>query len=336
MTGLLEEAERKAVTLCSSWATGEQLQRIEQAIIVAFHGLEVSKPELALSTEVLPPYEEYLKQFLAIKLVKGLSPKTLTYYKLVIRSFFSKCDKPVSKVTTNDIRVYLAIREMQEHASKCTLNNERRVFRSFFGTLANEGLIAEDPARRIDQIKEPKRIKKPFTELELEQIRDAVSKLGKGKEQARNMAIIEVLYSTGCRVSELCGMNRNAIQDDRITVVGKGNKERVCYLNTRALMALSKYFATRGDSNIAMFVTKYGRISTGMVERMVRELGKLAGIENCHPHRFRRTAATIALRRGMPIEQVSQMLGHAELTTTQIYAITSEDDVHASHQKYLS
>lgn len=334
---LLEDAKRKVVMLCQTWASDEQIRQISNALTVAFSGIQLSKQETALSTEVLTPNEEYLKQFLAIKIVKGLSRKTLSYYNYVVRRFFDASGKLVNQVTTNDIRVYLAMREMRDGVSKVTLNNERRCLRSFFTTLSDEELIGQNPAGRVDNIKEPKRVKKAFTEMELERIRNAAGRCEKSKlNQLRDVAIIEVLYSTGCRVSELCGMNRADIAGDCVTVIGKGNKERICYLNSRALMALENYLSARGDTDPWIFAGKCGRLRSGRVERIVKEIGTLAGVENCHPHRFRRTAATIALRRGMPIEQVSKMLGHSQITTTQIYAITEESDVYASHQKYLA
>lgn len=336
---LLEEAKRNVLTMCASWATGEQLRQIDQALTISFQELNVTREETALSTDVLPANDEYLKQFLAIKLVKGLSKRTLDYYRDTVHMFFRKCYKPISTVTTNDIRLYLAMREVQDHVSKTTQNNELRNLRSFFTTIADEGLISDNPTHRVERIKEPKRLKQPFSELELEQIRVAATKYGREREQARNIAIIEVLFSTGCRVSELCGMDRADIVDDRVTVIGKGNKERVCYLNPRALMALKNHLEKRNDNDPWLFgrcCTPSQRLKPSGVEIIVRGIGALAGVADCHPHRFRRTAATIALRRGMPIEQVSKLLGHSSLSTTQIYAITSEADVHASHQKYLS
>lgn len=332
MDDLKQKITRDILSRCSTWATPEQRQMIEAAVVLALAEVKVEKEETALSTEFADSNDKYLNQFLAIKMIKGLSENTLIAYRNEVRNFLAFINKPVPTITTNDIRVYLAKKKMHDGCSNTTIDNSRRFLRSFFDTMWKEHVISENPAAMIEMVKKEKQVKKPFTEEDLEAIRDAC-------ENERDRALVEVLYSTGCRVAEVSGMNWSNLKDDEITVLGKGNKERVAYLNVKAKRALQKYKATRTDSNDAMFVSMdkpFVRLGKGAIESRIRELGQRAGVQNCHPHRFRRTAATVALNRGMPIDQVSKMLGHESLNTTQIYAKTNTDDVQHNHRKYLT
>lgn len=333
---LKEEFVQKVCMACGKFLSAEQCQRIEKILLINMGNLTLTKEELALSTEVVKPAEEYIRLFLAIKMVKGLSKRTLDYYEQILRKFFQDVNKPVAQITSNDIRVYLAVREMKDGVSKVTLSNELRVFRTFFSTIAAEEVIEKNPTAKIDSVKVPKRVKEPFSEMEVELIRQ-------GCTSKRDLAIIETLYSTACRVSELCGMNRDDINVDQIKVFGKGSKERICYLTPRAQLAIRNYLEERTDDDPALFIRERllkggasNRLNPSGVEIIVREIGKSVGIEKCHPHRFRRTAATSALRHGMPIEKVSKMLGHEQLTTTQIYAITEESEMRNAHKKYMA
>lgn len=343
---LKEELVRTVLVACDSWPS-HQKEQIDTALRIALHGLMLSKEETALSTEVHRPNEDYLKQFLAVKMVKGLSEKSLKLYANTVQRLFVYIDKPVPEMTANDIRYYLALRKSRDEISNVTLDSELRNLRSFFTTLHVEEMIPRNPTAKIDKVKSEKRTKEPFTELDVERLRVAAmnprSSLTNGK---RNLAIVETLYSTGCRVSELVNIKRKDVETEQVKVLGKGNKERYVYLNPRAQIAIETYLASRTDHFEWLFpgsdyeskgkVLLDKPIDKGTVEGMIRKLGKQAGIKNCHPHRFRRTAATIALRRGMPIEQVSRMLGHESITTTQIYAITADEDVQNSHRKYLT
>lgn len=342
-----DEVVRKILSACVSWMDDQERQKLENTLRMALYRLTLSKEETALSTEVRTPNEDYLKQFLAIKMVKGLSPKSLKLYTGTVCRLFRYVDKPVADMTSNDIRCYLAIRKTRDGVTNTTLNNELLHLRSFFTTLHTEEIIPHNPTTKIDRIKVEKKQKEPFSELEVELLRRAALTPKTSLENPkRNLAIIEVLYSTGCRVGELVTIKRSAIVGERVKVLGKGNKERFVYLNPRALVAINDYLTSRMDTFDWLFpggefADKSGKVvdkplDAGTVESMIRNLGKRAGVENCHPHRFRRTAATIALRRGMPIEQVSRMLGHESLSTTQIYAITDDDDVQNSHRKYLT
>lgn len=342
-----DEIVRNVLAVCNSWATDKERAQLDSALRMALYGLTVTKEEMALSTEVKRPNEDYLKQFLAIKMVKGLSENSLRHYTHTINKFFSYVDKTVPDMTANDVRYYLAIRKTRDGISNTTLNNELLNLRSFFTTLHAEEIIPRNPTAKIDAIKKEKRVKEPFTEIEVERLRvAAMNPRTSNANPKRNLAIIETLYSTGCRVSELVNIKIKDIASGQIKVIGKGNKERYVYLNPRAQIAIENYLATRTDNFEWLFpggnMIDKGRtledhpLEKGTVESIIRKIGKRAGIENCHPHRFRRTAATIALRRGMPIEQVSRMLGHESLSTTQIYAITADEDVQNSHRKYLT
>ncbi len=331
MEDLKQKITRDILSRCSTWATPEQRQLIESAVILALAEVRVEREETALSTEFAESNESYVRTFITIKAIKGLSQKTLKSYMYDINRFLDFIQKPVPTITTNDVRYYLAKR-MQDGCTNVTVDNTRRYLKSFFETLHKEKLIQDNPVSYIDEIKKEKKVKEPFSENDMEALREAC-------ESERDRAIVEVLFSTCCRVGELVAMNRGKIKEDSIVVHGKGNKDRTVYLNAKAKRAIEKYLATRKDTNEALFVTlrePFGRLTEGNVERLIRNIGERAGVKNCHPHRFRRTAATVALNRGMPIDQVSQMLGHEKLTTTQIYAKTSTEDVRMSHKKYLT
>lgn len=274
--------------------------------------------------------QKVIQMFIITKKVEGCTESTIHYYMGSLKRFFNEINQSLEEITADHIRYYLAIRSTRDKLSKTSQDNELRVLKSFFKWCSGEEYIERNPTENIKAVKKEKRIKRPFSETELELIRGKT-------ENKRDKAIVEVLYSTGVRVSELCRMNINDIVNDEIIVFGKGEKERTVYLNARAKIAISEYLKTRTDNETALFVgerTKK-RLNKGGVERMIRELGKSAGVSNCHPHRFRRTAGTIALNRGMPLEQVQQMLGHEDIATTTIYARSEERNVKASHRKYV-
>ena len=311
-----------------------QLQ-IETIIWNALYDIDIQKKCNALSTNIENPNEWYMKRFIALKMLKGLSRKSLLHYAADIRHFFSYITKSVPDVDHNDIRFFLA-KKASEGCSQTTLNNYIRSLSSFFTTLETEEMIQNNPTKRIQPIKEPKKIKKPFTDEEVERLRDAFS------GDLRESAILEVFLSTGCRVGEVVTMDRKNLDGNKIVVTGKGNKQRVVFLNAKAKYALNKYLKSRNDDLDALFVGKrhnskktFDRLQGGQIENIFREKGREVGIEKCHPHRFRRTAATTALKNGMPIEQVSLMLGHENLSTTQIYARSDISDVEAAHKKFV-
>lgn len=284
---------------------------------------------------------EIIQRYFIAKATAGLSKKSLVLYKTVLDRAFSKIGKHLKDITSDDIRAYLTSQKMGG-ACNITIDNERRVLNTFFNWTVIEEYIPKNPVIKIEKIRTEKVIKKPFTEEELEKLRITA-------KYDRDKAIIEFLYSTGCRVSEMVQLNRHDINwDEReVTVIGKGNKERRVFLSSRCIIILKKYLDSRKDSHPALFVTHYdhwrgdyyknkvARLKISGVEIMVRTVGEKAGIPKAHPHRIRRTAATFALRRGMPIEQVSKMLGHEDLKTTTIYANSTMDDVKMAHDKYL-
>ncbi len=274
--------------------------------------------------------QKAIQMFIVTKKVEGCTENTIHYYMGTLRRFFNEINQRLEEITPDQIRYYLAIRSARDKLSKTSQDNELRVLKSFFRWCSGEEYIERNPTENIKAVKKEKRIKRPFSEMELELIREKAG-------NKRDRAIVEVLYSTGVRVSELCGMDIKDIVNDEIVVFGKGEKERTVYLNARAKIAISEYLKTRTDNETALFVgerTKK-RLNKGGIERMIRELGKSTGVPNCHPHRFRRTAGTIALNRGMPLEQVQQMLGHEDIATTTIYARSEERNVKASHGKYV-
>lgn len=279
-------------------------------------------------------------RYFVAKQAIGLSPNSLNQYRKTLSDFLATVQKHIKDITTEDVRLYITRKKMSG-AGACYQNNIRLCLSSFFSFLHEEGLISLNPISRIKKIRQPKVVKEPFTEQEVEQMRNATDNL-------RDKAIIDFLFSTGCRVSEMTGVDKSDVDWDkgRVLVKGKGSKFRWVYLNARASVSLKAYLDSRTDSAMALFVGKSGsrkdpdknpaRLAKSGVEVMVRTLGKSLGIEKVHPHRFRRTAATVALRRGMPIEQVSKILGHASLNTTTIYANSTQDDLAIAHRKYLS
>lgn len=278
--------------------------------------------------------EEAFRMFLVAKNIQGCTKRTLNYYRITIKAFLQFLNnKPVNQITTNDIRYYLAAKKERDGNNDTSINNIRRVLSSFFGWLLEEEYIQKNPIVKIKGIRAEKRVKKPFSEIELEKLRYGAA------EDLRLTALLEVLLSTGCRISEVSGMNREDLENDEIVVYGKGKKERTVYLNAKAKMALERYLATRTDTEKPMFVSQdepHNRLLRNGMGLNIRELGKKCGVKDTHPHRFRRTAATLALNRGMPIEQVQIMLGHENIETTTLYAISSQETVKASHKKYVT
>lgn len=299
--------------------------------------LILSNYKILPQTKELAAYEgEYdekmLEMFFVSKKVAGLSDNSLHYYSTVIKEFKSKCPKPFALVSSADIRLFLAKKEIYDHNSPTTLNNLRRVLRSLFAFMANEEYIKKNPVAKIENIKESKRLKKPFTEIEIEKMRSILS-------NSRDEAIIECLLSTGCRVSELCSIDVEDVNfmSKEIPVIGKGNKERTVFLNAKATFALKKYINDYQIDSGPLFISKKGhhRLTKSGVESLIKKVGQKAHIKNCHPHRFRRTMASLALNRGMPIDQVSKLLGHEDVKTTSIYAITDKESLKEGHRKYV-
>jgi len=299
---------------------------------------------------------EYLiKRFLVAKTVKGCSQKTIRMYRQGLQYILPRIGKTVDDITAEDIRYYLAVRQGRDHVSKVTADNELRILRTFYQYLVSEELVKKNPTVKVDRIKCDRKRKEALTDIEIEKIRMAAV-------SERERAVIETLLSTGCRVSELVGIQLNEIDGNKVLIHGKGAKERYCYLTAKAMLSIEVYLKERKDTNPYLFpggttdlvtkgkagrntndswwknpnnVTKNTHLDNGTIEQMMRRIAKRAGVERANPHKFRRTCATMALRRGMPIEQVSRMLGHEELTTTQIYLDLTEDELAQAHKKYV-
>ena len=313
--------------------TEEEKKKIENALIIALNDYDIQQKDAnatALTTTFEMPNEWYVKQFLAIKMVKGLSNNTLRSYNGYLHRFFSTCQKPVKDITANEIRFFLAT--LQQLTSDVNAVNCYHALSSFFQTLFAEELLPKNPVAKIDVPKMAKKVKKPFTDTEVEKMRRrAVS-------DKRLSALLEFMLSTGCRVSEVSHAKISDINDDTVKVLGKGNKERIVYLTTRAKVALHEYFETRTDDTDSIFVSQdapYSPLEKSGIEHIVREFGRELGIDNVHPHRFRRTMATSALRNGMPIEQVCKLLGHESIETTRIYAKSEQSDLEYAHKRFV-
>lgn len=299
------------------------------------HQYTISKTETALSTEFAEDNETYIRRFLVLKRVKGLSDRSLRAYEQTIRTFLDFSGKPVQRVTTDDIRYFLAVKR-RDGISGTTADNYLRNLRTFFATMHAEDIIQRNPCAKIDAIKRDTQPEDPFTEEEMEDIREACLSLGTPMEQLRASALVEVLYSTGCRISEVAGMAREPGARSTF-VIGKGSKLREVYFSARCVSALSRYYSARTDDCKSMFVSirKCEPLTKDGLAAIVREVGDLSVVDGVHPHRFRHTTATTALRKGMPIDQVRVMLGHEDLKTTQIYATTDKDQVRDSHRRYM-
>ena len=316
--------------------TPDNMEILRTALCIALMGVVVTPENKKVPDELVAlddnvntrPY----MMFFVSKKIEGLSEKTLVYYRMEINAFLQFCIKPLQSVTTDDLRYFLATRG---NISNVTLDNKRRILNSFFSWLHCEEYITKNPMARLKVIRQEKRVKKPFSEHEIECLRDACDNI-------RETAILDLLLSTGMRVGELHLLNRSSVDFARgeLTVFGKGAKERVCYLNPKASKHLADYLASRTDKDDALIVPANNggnrRLGITGLEKVVRDIGVRAGVKDVHPHRFRRTAATIAINRGMPVEQVQQMLGHEQIATTMRYAIVALENVKVAHAKYLS
>lgn len=281
-------------------------------------------------TSDIAAYKQY---FVSMKL-RGLSPGTINLAMRTIDKFNRWVRVSFNDVTTNDIRLYIANREMNDHLSSATLDRERGAICRFFKWLFEEEYIARDPGRRVEKIKVEKRLKKAFTPVEIELMRNACRK-------PKEKATYELLLSTGCRVTELTMLAMENYDQSRgtITVVGKGNKERVVFVNARAKVAIDNYLVIKPHSEGPILCGLHG-VGTAMtsngIQKMVKEIGKRAGVTHVHPHKFRRTAATLALKRGMSLNDVRRFLGHTDVDTTLQYIDTSGSDLKLEHEKYVA
>ena len=277
--------------------------------------------------------DELIGKFIAAKRIEGCSEKTLKYYQTTIETMVSAVSKSVRHILTEDLRSYLTEYQSKNGSSRVTIDNIRRILSSFFSWLEDEDYIIKSPVRRIHKVKTASSIKETYSDEDLEKMRDNC-------EELRDLAMIDMLASTGMRVGEMVLLNRDDINfaERECVVFGKGDKERIVYFDARAKLHLQEYLDSRTDDNPALFVTlraPHERIQIGGIELRLREMGKRLDIPKVHPHKFRRTLATMAIDKGMPIEQLQQLLGHKRIDTTLQYAMVKQSNVKAAHKKYI-
>ncbi|AQU03383.1 integrase [Dehalococcoides mccartyi] len=316
----------------ASMLNATQLEELRRVLTHELHGVEIMKKKASEPTEV-KENGGLLDVFIAAKRVEGCSEKSLKYYDSTVRQMLDSVGKPAREISTDDLRGYLANFQKERGSSKVTIDNVRRIFSSFFGWLEDEDYILKSPVRRIHKIKTDKPIKETFSDESLELLRDAC-------EEIRDLAMVDLLASTGMRVGELVGLNREDMNfyERECVVFGKGGSERVVYFDARTKIHLLNYLNSREDNNPALFLSltlPHERLLIGGVETRLREIGKRADMQRVHPHKFRRTLATRAIDKGMPIEQVQRLLGHVKIDTTMHYAMVNQANVKNSHRKYI-
>lgn len=307
-------------------AQSKRLQEVLQHTLVNYEVIEDTGK--AKESE-----QDFVELFLSAKRIEGCSDKSLKYYKSTIIAMLISLDKNVKYIVTDDIRGYLTEYQQKNGLSKVTIDNIRRILSSFFSWLEDEDYILKNPVRRIHKVKTGTNIKETYSDEALELMRDNCTEL-------RDLAMIDMLASTGMRVSEMVLLNRNDIDfnERECIVFGKGSKERVVYFDARTKIHLQNYLNSRKDNNEALFVSlkaPYERLQIGGIETRLREFGKQLGLNKVHPHKFRRTLATMAIDKGMPIEQLQQLLGHRKIDTTLQYAMVKQSNVKIAHRKYI-
>ena len=323
---LINEIEQAMLNVLDN----EQLGQLRKVLNYTFRNVCVTEKE-PLNAE--GNNQALIENFIAAKKVEGCSDKSISYYKSTIINALKKIEKEVVHVTTDDLRGYLNDYQAESGASKVTVDNIRRILSSFFSWLEEENYIVKSPVRRIHKVKVGKTVKETYTDEALEQMRDHCS-------NARDLALIDLLASTGMRVGELVKLNRSDIdyQNRECIVTGKGDKQRKVYFDARTKIHLQKYVNGRTDTNEALFVSllaPYNRLQISGVEIRLRQLGHELNIPKVHPHKFRRTLATMAIDKGMPIEQVQHLLGHQSLDTTLQYAMVNQNNVKLSHHRFI-
>lgn len=307
-------------------AQSEKLQEVLQFALTSYEVTENKGNEKE-------PEQNFIELFLAAKKIEGCSEKSLKYYKATIIAMLTGVDKDVKHIVTDDIRSYLTKYQEKNKSGKVTIDNIRRILSSFFSWLEDEDYILKSPVRRIHKVKTGTNIKETYSDEALELMRDNCTEL-------RDLAMIDMLASTGIRVAEMVLLNRSDIDfnERECVVFGKGNKERVVYFDARTKIYLQNYLRSRVDDNPALFVilkSPYNRLKIGGIEVRLREFGKQLGLQKVHPHKFRRTLATMAIDKGMPIEQLQQLLGHKKIDTTLQYAMVKQSNVKIAHRKYI-
>ena len=310
----------------------EQLEELRRVLTNAFYGVDITEKEAIEPTDATDN-GGMLDVFIAAKRIEGCSDKSLKYYTFTVRQMLNSIGKHFREISTDDLRGYLANYQKDRGSSKVTIDNMRRIFSSFFGWLEDEDYILKSPVRRIHKIKTDKPIKETISDEGLELLRDAC-------DEIRDLAIVDLLASSGMRVGELVNLNRGDMNfhERECVVLGKGGSERMVYFDARTKIHLLNYLESRDDNNPALFVSlnqPYERLLVGGVETRLRKIGKRADLKKVHPHKFRRTLATRAIDKGMPIEQVQRLLGHVKIDTTMHYAMVNQSNVKNSHRKFI-
>lgn len=305
-----------------------QAEKLQDILLHTLWKYEIS----AIDTE-REDEQDFVELFLAAKRIEGCSEKSLKYYEATITAMLSSLDKGVKEVVTDDIRGYLTRYQMNKQSSRVTIDNIRRILSSFFSWLEDEDYILKSPVRRIHKVKTVSNIKETYSDETLELMRDSCSEI-------RDLALIDILASTGMRIGELVLLNRNDINfnERECVVFGKGDKERMVYFDARTKLHLQAYLHSREDTNVALFVSlksPYTRLTIGGIESRLRTMGRKLGLDKVHPHKFRRTLATMAIDKGMPIEQLQRLLGHQRIDTTLQYAMVKQSNVKIAHRKYI-
>lgn len=303
-----------------------QLKRLQEVMLKHLVEREPRKRKIS--------NKEYLAKFLEAKKMEGCSERTIKYYKVTVEQLLNKIIRPIRRVTTEEMRKYLVDYQKINNCGKTTVDNIRRNISSFFSWLEEEDYILKSPMRRIHKIRAEKLVKNVITDEDIEKLRDGCTCL-------RDVAMIDLLYSTGIRVGELVRLNRSDINfsERECVVFGKGDKERKVYFDAKSKVHLINYLNTRKDDNPALFVSldkPNDRLKISGVEIRLRQLGRKLNLDRVHPHKFRRSMATRAIDKGMPIEQVQKILGHSQIDTTMQYASVNQNNVKAAHRKYIS
>lgn len=321
--------EEKLVNILNEMAeylSVPQMKKLQEVLLDNLSNTSAQKENIENS--------EYLKLFLDAKRIEGCSERTLQYYKVTVEQMLKRISTPIRKMTTDEIRTYLVEYQQRGGCSKVTIDNIRRNISSFFSWLEEEDYILKSPMRRIHKIKTKTVVKEVISDENMEKMRDAC-------DEMRDLAIIDMLYSTGIRVGELVRLNIEDVNMEQreCVVFGKGDKERRVYFDAKAKIHLMEYLASRTDNNPALFVSldgRHKRLEISGVEIRLRQLGRKLSLDRIHPHKFRRTMATRAIDKGMPIEQVQKILGHSQIDTTMQYAIVNQNNVKNSHQRYIA
>ena len=322
---VIKEIEQKMASILNN----EQKEKLKEVLLYTFYNIEVT----SIKDELVEDTTDYAKMFIAAKRIEGCSERTLNYYETTIKTMVDKLSKKVNSIETEDLRNYLSEYQAKNNCSKVTIDNVRRILSSFFAWLEDEDYIMKSPVRRIHKVKATQTVKETYTDEELEEMRDACIEI-------RDLAMVDFLASTGVRVGELVNLDRVDIdmQERSCVVLGKGGKEREVYFDARTKIHLQNYLNSRIDNNPALFVSllrPYDRLKISGVEIRLRELGKRINIKKIHPHKFRRTKATKAIDKGMPIEQVQVLLGHRKIDTTLQYAMVNQNNVRNSHKRFI-